>query len=149
MKNVLNIRLQNKGLISRMQQEADRLGCDPRQLAVAVLMITFKDGMVDGILDGDDPRAFAPHYAQAKPRLLRGVRQTQFLEWLRDKLGGADSVAFSYVAAAKELGWSVPDTGRVARTLRARGEIIMTRSGKRNHPSSWALVPVRTMEDAA
>ena len=141
---VLNLRLQSQGLLKTLVAEAERLHCDPRQLAAAILSIAFKDRMIDGILDGDDPKKFAPHYAQPKPRGVRGERQTKFLEWLTIKLGGADTVTFSYKAAAAELGWSVPDTGRVARTLMARGEIIMTRSGKRNHPSSWALAPVFT-----
>lgn len=141
---VLNLRLQSKGLLKALEDEAHRLHCDPRQLAAAVLCIAFKDKMVDGILDGDDPKKFAPHYAQPKPRGVRGERQTKFLEWLTAKLADAETACFSYKTAATELGWSVPDTGRVARTLMARGEIIMTRSGRRNHPSSWALAPVFT-----
>lgn len=147
-KNVLNIRLQGKSQISRMENAAARLGCDPRQLAVAVLAIVFKDDMVDNILDGDDPKEFAPHYAQPKPRGVRGFRQTQFLQWMKAKLDGADTIEFSYRSAAKELGWSVPDTGRVARALMSRGEIIMTKLGRRNHPSSWALAPIISTGDA-
>ncbi|WP_065091617.1 hypothetical protein [Rhizobium leucaenae] len=145
--NVINLRLQSKALIQRVEGEAQRLSCDPRQLAVAILSVVFKDEMVDGVLDGDDPKRFAPHYAQSKPCGVRGARQTKFLEWLTAKLAGAETISFSYKTAAAELGWSVPDTGRVARTLMSRGEIVMTRSGKRNHPSSWALAPAFSWGD--
>jgi hypothetical protein len=149
MSNVLNLRLQSKALIHKLEEDAVRFECDPRQLAVALLSIVVKTGLIDSVLDGDSPKLFAPHYSTKKPRGVRGGRQTIFLEWVKDRLAGERETAFSYGLASRELGWTEADIGRVARSLMRRGEIVCTRSGKRNHPSTWSIVDDRQMENAA
>ena len=148
MKDVLNIRLQSKELIRAMEASADRLECDPRQLAVALLMVTFRADLVDGILDGDDPKGYAPHYAMQSPRGQLGPRQAAFMVWFRRRLAGRDEVEFSYKVAAKELGWDEGSVGTVARSLISRGDLLMVKAGARSHPSRWSLPALKSMEAA-
>lgn len=143
MTDVMSIRLQGRVLIRAMEAAAERLECDPRQLAVALLVIVFRFDLVDGILDGDDPKGYAPHYAMTSPRGQLGERQALFMAWFRKRISGQEKTEFSYKTAADELGWDEGSLGSVIRSLMARGDLVQVKPGARQHPGVWSLPVLR------
>ena len=149
MKRVLNIRLQGRKMIEVLEAEASRLGCDSRQLIVALLAITTRDSMVDSILDGDDPALYAPHYAISKPKVNGGVRQLELLEWLMRRADGDGKVSASLKQIATDLDVRVAVIHATGRSLERKGRLKRIRpEGRTNVPTTWQILPHK-MEDAA
>lgn len=144
----LKFHLQASVLIGKMRREGERLGCDPRQLGIAILFTVFHNDMVDNILDGDDPKAIAPRYAMKAPRNEPGSRQREMLAWVIRKGKATGSFTCSFRAAAAELKWHIGDVSTVARSLHRRGDIVLSRA-KHQSPSVWTLAQHLLNEEAA
>jgi hypothetical protein len=136
----LSFRLRGVDLLPVIHAEARRLGCDSRQLCVALLVSTFRGKLVDGVLDGDDPRAFARHYDMDRPPSDRTINQETMFTWLSPRIKATASGMFaaSYLDVAIALDWHSSLVHRVARQLERRGDILMTQGSVRNK-TRWYL----------
>ncbi|NVP54482.1 hypothetical protein [Mycoplana rhizolycopersici] len=140
MTDMLALRLQGAGLISMIRKEAEARGRDPRQLCIALIFKTFEAGIVDAVLDGDDPQEIAPRYGLKAPRGELGPRQKTVLAWAMSRAGEAGGFTCSFREAARELQLHIADVSGVTRSLMRRGDLIVRRHGK-NSPSIWTIPP--------
>lgn len=140
MKGTLALRLQGAGLIAMIRKEAEARGRDPRQLCIAVIFKAFEAGIVDAVLDGDDPKEIAPRYGSKAPRGELGPRQRTVLAWAMNRAGDAGNFTCSFREAARELNLHIADISGVTRSLMRRGDLIVQRHGK-NSPSIWTIPP--------
>jgi len=133
----LVLTLKKDDLLTRIARESARLNCTPKQLCIAVLTTVLTSDLVDGVLDGDDPRSFV------RSRAPNGRRQAQLLEWLTSEIAkaGTGSVLFSYSHIAQALDWDISHVGHVAKMLHDQGFIVRSRGSESyQEPTTWSLV---------
>lgn len=114
-------------ICNRLINEATRLKCDPRQLGVALVTVALDGMLVDSVLDGDDPKRFARHYAyQRQPLEVRIDDVMMFIaSAIHQRHDGR--VAFGVRDVARELKTSPGSAARAIRHLVDNGRLIAAR----------------------
>lgn len=138
MTDTLAFRLQGNRLISMIRKEAEARGRDPRQLCIAVIFKAFEGGIVDAVLDGDDPKEIAPRYGSKAPRGELGPQQKVVLAWAMNRAGKHGRFSCSFRDAGRELNLHIASISGVTRSLMRRGDLIVERHGQ-NRPSVWII----------
>lgn len=136
MTDTIVLSFRGRNILSGAQSEAARLNCTPKQLCAALLLTVFEEGLVDSVLDGDDPRTIFPD------RAPRGQRQAELLDWLSVEIAktGTGSTTLSYSQISQAIGWEIPHVGRVAAELHKQGFIVRSRSGDGYRDATvWSL----------
>jgi hypothetical protein len=127
------IRLQSHPLVELACQHAERLGCSPEKLCLALLTTTLRSGLVDGILDGDSPDEICPRHGVVACNWPLGKRQKRILAHIVSHADANGLFCGSYSAIGAATG--IVDVANSLRALIRRGEIERVRMGTNANPT--------------
>ena len=116
-------------ICGRLINEATRLKCDPRQLGVALVTVALDGMLVDSVLDGDDPKRFARHYAYERSRRPLDVRLDEVMLFIATEIHKRTDgrVALGVRDVARALDAAPGVAARAIRHLVDEGRLIASR----------------------
>lgn len=139
--STVTVCLDNNTMVPALLAEAEARGCRPQQLVVALVRLTLESGMVDAVLDGEDPAKIAPNAGR------HGRKVTDPLS-----LTDIQRRCLALVASGGVAGWSASVSDMAASLEKGRGQArnmllaLMRRGlverlerGNQAHPSVYRI----------